>query len=206
MLSSPETRRFVIETPLLDLTFQVLATLLTLNIVLFIFNLIPIPPLDGWSVLHGIVPQGMARRMSELEVQYASLLPTIFLGFVIILFVSGGTVPWPAHRWHHRPAPGTLSVGWWAGKIRQAVRHVAGQVSDARAARAAGLAERTAGGPLRLDASGRSASRAGCRGPPASVGIRGSGAAAGGPPARLLQGTLDEAAASRGVVARRALR
>jgi Zn-dependent protease len=91
MLSSPETRRFVIETPLLDLTFQVLATLLTLNIVLFIFNLIPIPPLDGWSVVHGIVPRGMARRMSELEVQYASLLPTIFLGFVIILFVSGGT-------------------------------------------------------------------------------------------------------------------
>jgi Zn-dependent protease len=91
MLSSPETRRFVIETPLLDLTFQVLATLLTLNIVLFIFNLIPIPPLDGWSVIHGIVPRDMARRMSELEVQYASLLPTIFLGFVIILFVSGGT-------------------------------------------------------------------------------------------------------------------
>jgi Zn-dependent protease len=91
MLSSPETRRFVIETPLVDLTFQVLATLLTLNIVLFIFNLIPIPPLDGWSVVHGIVPRGMARRMSELEVQYANLLPTIFLGFVIILFVSGGT-------------------------------------------------------------------------------------------------------------------
>jgi Zn-dependent protease len=91
MLSSPETRRFVIETPLLDLTFQVLATLLTLNIVLFIFNLIPIPPLDGWSVIHGIVPRGMARRMGELEIQYASLLPTIFLGFVIILFVSGGT-------------------------------------------------------------------------------------------------------------------
>ena len=68
-----------------------LFTLLTLNVVLFIFNLIPIPPLDGWSVVHGIVPQGMARRMSQLEVQYASLLPTIFLGFVIILFVSGGT-------------------------------------------------------------------------------------------------------------------
>jgi Zn-dependent protease len=91
MLSSPETRAFVIETPLADLAFQVLATLLTLNIVLFIFNLIPIPPLDGWSVIHGIVPLGMARRMSALEVQYASLLPTIFLGFVIILFVSGGT-------------------------------------------------------------------------------------------------------------------
>jgi Zn-dependent protease len=91
MLSSPETRAFVVETPLMDLAFQVLATLLTLNIVLFIFNLLPIPPLDGWSVVQGIVPEPMARRMSELERQYANLLPTIFLGFVILLFVSGGT-------------------------------------------------------------------------------------------------------------------
>jgi Zn-dependent protease len=90
MLSSYETYTFVRDTPLLNLTFQVLLTLLTLNIVLFIFNLIPIPPLDGWSVIHGIVPQGMARRMSQLETQYASLLPTIFLGFIVILFVTGG--------------------------------------------------------------------------------------------------------------------
>jgi Zn-dependent protease len=81
---------FVRDTPLVLLAFQVLYTLLTLNIVLFIFNLIPIPPLDGWAVIHGIVPQGMARRMSQLETQYAALLPTIFLGFIVILFVTGG--------------------------------------------------------------------------------------------------------------------
>ena len=91
MLSSYDTYTFVRDNPLLELAFHVLLTLLTLNIVLFIFNLMPIPPLDGWAVIHGIVPQGMARRMSQLEVQYASLLPTIFLGFIIILFVSGGS-------------------------------------------------------------------------------------------------------------------
>jgi Zn-dependent protease len=91
MLSSYETFTFVRETPLLDLGFQVLLTLLTLNIVLFIFNLIPIPPLDGWAVVQGIVPEAMARRMQVLERQYANVLPTIFLGFVILLFVSGGT-------------------------------------------------------------------------------------------------------------------
>jgi Zn-dependent protease len=69
----------------------VLLTLLTLNVVLFIFNLIPIPPLDGWAVVQGIVPEAMARRMQVLERQYANVLPTIFLGFVILLFVSGGT-------------------------------------------------------------------------------------------------------------------
>ena len=86
-----DTYVFIRENLLLDLAYNVLLTLLVLNIVLFIFNLLPIPPLDGWSVVGGLVPAPMARRMHELEVQYASLIPTLFLGFVIILFVSGGT-------------------------------------------------------------------------------------------------------------------
>jgi Zn-dependent protease len=86
-----DTYVFIRENLLLDLAYNVLLTLLVLNIVLFIFNLLPMPPLDGWSVVGGLVPAAMARRMHELEVQYASLIPTLFLGFVIILFVSGGT-------------------------------------------------------------------------------------------------------------------
>jgi Zn-dependent protease len=86
-----DTYVFIRENLLLDLAYNVLLTLLVLNIVLFIFNLLPMPPLDGWSVVGGLVPAPMARRMHELEVQYASLIPTLFLGFVIILFVSGGT-------------------------------------------------------------------------------------------------------------------
>lgn len=86
-----DTYVFIRENLLLDLAYNVLLTLLVLNIVLFLFNLLPMPPLDGWSVVGGLVPAPMARRMHELEVQYASLIPTLFLGFVIILFVSGGT-------------------------------------------------------------------------------------------------------------------
>jgi hypothetical protein len=33
----------------------------------------------------------MAYRMREIEVQYANVLPILFLGFVVILFVSGGS-------------------------------------------------------------------------------------------------------------------
>jgi Zn-dependent protease len=84
--------------PLLELAWTTLSLLLTLNILLFIFNLIPIPPLDGWSVLKGIVPREMARRMSELEVQYASVLPMVFLGFIVIIFVTGGSFISPLIR------------------------------------------------------------------------------------------------------------
>jgi Zn-dependent protease len=79
------------ENALLDLALEVLILLLDLNIVLFIFNLLPIPPLDGWSVIKGIVPERIAYRMRMAEIQYASVIPLVFFGFVIILFVSGGT-------------------------------------------------------------------------------------------------------------------
>jgi len=82
-------------TALVELFWTALWLLLWLNIVLFLFNLIPIPPLDGWSVLKGIVPVHAARRMTELEIRYASLLPMVFFGFIIIIFVSGRSVILP---------------------------------------------------------------------------------------------------------------
>ena len=83
------------QTPLLDLAYNVLLLLLGLNIVLFLFNLLPIPPLDGWSVVRGIVPASVAYRMREVEIQYANIIPVLFLGFVVILFVSGGSLLGP---------------------------------------------------------------------------------------------------------------
>jgi len=80
---------------LLDLAWTTLWLLLRLNIVLFIFNLIPIPPLDGWSVLKGVLPMQAARRMTELEIQYAHVLPMLFFGFIIILFVAGRSLLLP---------------------------------------------------------------------------------------------------------------
>ena len=91
MEADPDTYISVRDNLLLDLAYNVLLTLLLINIVLFVFNLLPIPPLDGWAVVSGIVPAPMARRMHELEIQYASIIPTLFLGLVLILFIGGGS-------------------------------------------------------------------------------------------------------------------
>jgi Zn-dependent protease len=95
IIHNDDWRFYFLANPLPELALSVLLLLLNLNIVLFIFNLIPIPPLDGWSVIKGIVPAAVAYRMRELEVQYANVIPLLFLGFVIILFVSGGSLLGP---------------------------------------------------------------------------------------------------------------
>ena len=94
-LSNPEWWYYVRDTPLLDLALSAGLLLLSLNILLFIFNLIPIPPLDGWSVLKGLVPMSVARSMSELEIRYASVIPMVFFGFLLILLLSGGSLIGP---------------------------------------------------------------------------------------------------------------
>ncbi len=47
--------------------FVIINTLINLNIALFVFNLIPIPPLDGSSVLAGLLPDKYAQKIYNLE-------------------------------------------------------------------------------------------------------------------------------------------
>ncbi len=47
--------------------FKALSWILQLNIALAIFNLIPIPPLDGWMILHYSLPRRFFPQMSRFE-------------------------------------------------------------------------------------------------------------------------------------------
>jgi len=90
ILGNGDIVRFIVDEPIGRLFWQVGEMLLVLNIVLFIFNLIPIPPLDGWSVLKGIVPRDLARRLEGLEIQYANVIPMLFFGVLLVLWLGGG--------------------------------------------------------------------------------------------------------------------
>lgn len=61
---------------------QFLFTLVSINLLLGIFNLIPIPPLDGYKVLIGILPKELALRLAVLD----SMGPIFLLFFILIFF------------------------------------------------------------------------------------------------------------------------
>lgn len=63
---------------------SVLFLIVVINIMLGIFNLIPIPPLDGSKVLSALLPYGLARTYDELR---ARLEYNPFMGMGLVLIV-----------------------------------------------------------------------------------------------------------------------
>ena len=70
---------------LLPSLYSFLAFGVYFNLLLFAFNMIPVPPLDGFTILLGILPPDMAYRLEGLR-QYSQIL---FLGIFFLLPAIG---------------------------------------------------------------------------------------------------------------------
>ncbi len=64
--------------------FNLLVGIAYYNLVLSFFNLIPIPPLDGFTILEGILPLELAERLQIVR-QYGFVI-------LILLLVAGGSI------------------------------------------------------------------------------------------------------------------
>jgi Zn-dependent protease len=67
------------------LVFDLLTSIAYYNLVLSIFNLIPVAPLDGFTILQGLLPLELAERL-EVTRQYG------FLILLLLLFAGGNLV------------------------------------------------------------------------------------------------------------------
>lgn len=65
---------------------------MSLNILLFVFNLFPVPPLDGSRIVMSVLPDQLAYKYAQLE-QYGMII-------IIVLLATGvfDTVLWPLVR------------------------------------------------------------------------------------------------------------
>jgi Zn-dependent protease len=59
----------------------------TINVSLFVFNLLPIPPLDGWAALLGVVSSRLAWELRSFQARYAQFIPIAFL----VIILAGGS-------------------------------------------------------------------------------------------------------------------
>jgi Zn-dependent protease len=84
ILSNPGLQADIASSDVGRFVFNVALFFVVINVFLFLFNLLPIPPLDGWRVLTGLVDARTAYTLRQYE-QYAFFL-------IIIVFFFGGRV------------------------------------------------------------------------------------------------------------------
>ncbi|MFC1651896.1 site-2 protease family protein [Patescibacteria group bacterium] len=66
-----------------SIMIQVLQAIIELNLILAIFNLIPIPPLDGSKILTALAPKAFSGVMDEIQ----RIGPFVLLGIIILTIV-----------------------------------------------------------------------------------------------------------------------
>ena len=65
-----------------------MSTIVLISVILGIFNLIPIAPLDGFKVAIGILPRELSRSFARLE----RLGPVLLISLIALPFLTGGRV------------------------------------------------------------------------------------------------------------------
>ena len=78
-------KKVALEFGLSDIWIELGFTFVQISLVLAVFNLVPLPPLDGYKVILGILPRGLSMQYSGLE-RYGPFA-------LIILFLIDMTVP-----------------------------------------------------------------------------------------------------------------
>jgi Zn-dependent protease len=82
VLGLNQSLRFdVLTNPVGEFVYTVAVFFVLINVFLFMFNLLPIPPLDGWKVLTGLVDARTAYNLRQYE-QYG------FIALILIFFVG----------------------------------------------------------------------------------------------------------------------
>jgi len=71
-----------------NLIASIIPLMIMMNISLAIFNLVPVFPLDGEKILHGILPTELALEYSRAMHQYGTLIL-----IMLLLPIAGGTSP-----------------------------------------------------------------------------------------------------------------
>ena len=79
----------------LRLLYLVLFNAVYINFILAIFNLLPVPPLDGSNVLWSLLPRNAAVSYGRFITKYGRYIPYIF----IILVFFGPTFGLPVFQW-----------------------------------------------------------------------------------------------------------
>jgi Zn-dependent protease len=74
---------------------------LSLNILLFVFNLVPVPPLDGSHILADILPLEMSKKYQSAMARYGWIL------FFAVIFFGGQLIGPEVAKMHNLLAPGS---------------------------------------------------------------------------------------------------
>lgn len=86
-------------TAVMAFLFQLIKTMINLNLVLMIFNLLPIPPLDGSKIFSLLLPGDYITRLYKYRnYGYVALLLVVFSDYIFGVNILGDYILYPAVR------------------------------------------------------------------------------------------------------------